>query len=703
MTTSPAAALKGAALFLGLWAFHLFAAGGALVPYRDTGEMVLQAHTLGVAHPPGYPFYGLLGKIAAEAGLGNTAYRVNVLSALAAALAGCALFLFLKRQTSPLTALAAVGLWATSLPFWELASVSEMYTAGFLALVLILTLLTVEKIPWPLVFFIWGLGLGLRTDLLLLAPAVLFMLWRRRAWPAIPAAALCGLAGFSIFFFMPLRSAQSPWLDWGDVEKMENFVNALLRKSHGGTLDFLSKSYASGENFISELSLFLKRLAGAFTWIGAPLLVCGAWAGWRRARERFLLCGVLFLVFGPLFLFWANLPPNPYAVAIVEAHDMPALLAALWLAAWGMEILFSGAWGRRLLGAVLVPLIVWNAWAHAPRGVKRWNLYARDYSVNFLRTAAPGSLGVAREDVQLFSFWERAGVARARPDVTVAAQGLAASPWYHAMMAAQNQRVALGPLQSAADWTRWVENNPGRALWISGEVNMAAGGPPAVSWGLPLYLRDLPAAAAATDPLRDFYIYRGNYRQTEAPDFFSSHLATEYALASLRQGSDALRARDWPRARDFFQRAGSLDPEAPSAATNLGFVFFSQGDYAKADPAYARASALYDDMLRRAETYNALRPVKAQLREDAAQVWVYRGVSAERQGRVDQSRQAYAQALRLNPRSAQAHYNYAVTHWNKDWNQVVRSLEEAVALEPQNSQYAMYLARARALREGKSP
>jgi hypothetical protein len=54
--------LAAAGLFLGFLAFRLFCAGGTLVPYRDAGEMVADAHTLGVAHPPGYPFYALAGK-----------------------------------------------------------------------------------------------------------------------------------------------------------------------------------------------------------------------------------------------------------------------------------------------------------------------------------------------------------------------------------------------------------------------------------------------------------------------------------------------------------------------------------------------------------------------------------------------------------------------------------------------------------------
>lgn len=166
-------------LFLALWGFHMFFAGGALVPYRDTGEMVTNAATLGVAHPPGYPLYTLMGKSAAAVFPGNPSYRVNLLSALASALAGTVLFFLLAPEGAAAAALGA-GLWATSTVFWELSSVSEMYTVGVLIAVLLFILLRHEKIPWALAAFLWGAGLGVRTDFLLLAPALFWMMARRR-------------------------------------------------------------------------------------------------------------------------------------------------------------------------------------------------------------------------------------------------------------------------------------------------------------------------------------------------------------------------------------------------------------------------------------------------------------------------------------------------------------------------------------------
>ena len=74
----------GVAAFL----LYLFCAHPSLSPYRDSGDMAASAWTLGVAHPPGYPLYLLLGRLWAWfLVLGGVAYRLHVLSALAGAAA----------------------------------------------------------------------------------------------------------------------------------------------------------------------------------------------------------------------------------------------------------------------------------------------------------------------------------------------------------------------------------------------------------------------------------------------------------------------------------------------------------------------------------------------------------------------------------------------------------------------------------------
>src|SRR5690349_9973258 len=60
------------------------------VTLTDSGELILAAYGLGVAHPPGFPLWVMLAHLASLVPVGSVAVRINFSSAVFAALA-CAL------------------------------------------------------------------------------------------------------------------------------------------------------------------------------------------------------------------------------------------------------------------------------------------------------------------------------------------------------------------------------------------------------------------------------------------------------------------------------------------------------------------------------------------------------------------------------------------------------------------------------------
>src|SRR5437016_11618446 len=59
----------------------------------DSGELIVAAQGLGVAHPPGFPLWVMLAHLASLVPLGSVALRINFSSALFAALASAMLTL----------------------------------------------------------------------------------------------------------------------------------------------------------------------------------------------------------------------------------------------------------------------------------------------------------------------------------------------------------------------------------------------------------------------------------------------------------------------------------------------------------------------------------------------------------------------------------------------------------------------------------
>src|SRR2546421_10029810 len=76
-----------AALFLYTWTL------APTVTLIDSGELILAAHSLGIAHPPGFPLWVMLAHLASLAPFGSVASRINFSSAVFAAFASATLTL----------------------------------------------------------------------------------------------------------------------------------------------------------------------------------------------------------------------------------------------------------------------------------------------------------------------------------------------------------------------------------------------------------------------------------------------------------------------------------------------------------------------------------------------------------------------------------------------------------------------------------
>jgi hypothetical protein len=129
---------------VGLFAASLMAYLQTLAPsvatlFDDSLEFPLVAYELGIAHPTGYPLYTLLGKLftlgpwTGDVAQWNVAWAVNLLSAVAGALAVALVYLvarqFTRRRVPAL--LGGVAL-AVSPVFWSQSVIAEVYTLNSL-------------------------------------------------------------------------------------------------------------------------------------------------------------------------------------------------------------------------------------------------------------------------------------------------------------------------------------------------------------------------------------------------------------------------------------------------------------------------------------------------------------------------------------------------------------------------------------------
>ena len=191
----------------------------------DSGEYQVLAYTLGLAHPTGYSILiPLLKLVTLLVPVKDIAYRVNLASAIFAALALALLYLLGRllggRRLPALLGVAALGLYRL---FWWHAVIAESYTAAVALLALVL-LLGVAWRKTKNAWLLFGAGLagwlwlGIHTFVLLTAPAVLVYLActarRFKDWGLAALGALVGVAlAVGSFFALNARNVPSSFLE----------------------------------------------------------------------------------------------------------------------------------------------------------------------------------------------------------------------------------------------------------------------------------------------------------------------------------------------------------------------------------------------------------------------------------------------------------------------------------------------------------
>lgn len=170
------------------------------VAFWDCGEFITTAYTLGIPHPPGAPFYTLLGRIFSMLPFGEIAFRVNLLSAATGIATVVLIYLctvrlistWLDREnTIQQVAILVGGVVASlstafSFSFWNNAIEAEVY-----GLSMCITMLAVwVALRWDdahkdhnsdrlllFIAYLFGLGAGVHLQCLLTIPGILILLF----------------------------------------------------------------------------------------------------------------------------------------------------------------------------------------------------------------------------------------------------------------------------------------------------------------------------------------------------------------------------------------------------------------------------------------------------------------------------------------------------------------------------------------------
>ncbi|MDQ3928821.1 MAG: DUF2723 domain-containing protein [Chloroflexota bacterium] len=330
----------------------------------DSPELVTKSGLLEMAHIPGSPVYVWLGHVFNWLPFGETATRVNWMSALLASLAVGMLYAVISRHLTG-DRLAAVGgsvLFALSLTFWSQAVIAELYAPNmcFLAFVVLAVLEwgaarndSSRAARWWLVSgaAVFGLSLGVHLSNVLYLPALaVFMLlgWPRSHRSRAGDQDRTSNKGFGLLRRFDVRGGLLA-LGVGLVAAILPYVWVYFALPHVPYGDFFPRVEQGWPMFKAvtldafkearfgytlqevpdRIALFLHLLNRNMGPIGVALLLFGAWRLlFTRLRPFFLL--VTFMLANLVFYINYDVPDS-------DVYYIPTYWVVACFAGMGLE------------------------------------------------------------------------------------------------------------------------------------------------------------------------------------------------------------------------------------------------------------------------------------------------------------------------------------------------------------------------------
>jgi tetratricopeptide (TPR) repeat protein len=464
------------------------------VTLTDSGELIVVARGLGIAHPPGVPLWIILAHLASLVPFGNIAVRINFSSGLFAALA-CAMLTVtvaeltitasylatpkrrkrvaqqsktaeesgLARLLLAAPALGAGLLMAFSRTLWSYATISEVYALNTL-LILIIFFLMLRWRRW-IVADRMHIGTAINAgevtsritsyDAYLYAAALVFGLalgvHHVTVALTLPAIAVIVYRTQGVTFFTSRRLVYAALISIGALVAVYAYLPLAASRSpvinwgHPRSLQeiwwhltgrqyqvyFSFRPEIMGKQFAEFCGIALREFGVA--WLPLPLLL--AFVGFVNAfkRDRTTFWFVLTIVIADL----------AYALSYEIAEDkdayyLPTFISIAIVAGLGIRWLIQSAVSKSLpavkpsFAAAIAVLVICTIAliANWPFNNRRQYLIAHDYVDNLLKAIAPKGLLLTLDWQVVSPTFYAQEVEQLRPDVKVVDINLLRRSWY---------------------------------------------------------------------------------------------------------------------------------------------------------------------------------------------------------------------------------------------------------------------------------
>lgn len=511
----------------------------------DSGEIVSAAYTLGIGHPPGYPLYMLCAKIFSYLPAGDIAFRVNIFSALLAAIVYVLLVLasrefiiaavpaLIDKRTRRLASLLASALFIFSGAFWFQGIHAKGGIYVFTFAVIVFSILCGLKYANTknirflyLTLYSAGFMVPAHPSAALFAVFIsgLVIFQARGLKPkARHAAAAAGLllAGFiSPYAYLFIRAAEGPLVNWNSLSGFQDVLGHIMRNiyteagiaAEPAVLFFRLEKYLSQQAgtygillifFLNGMYLLYKSRIGLFFSLivfmvlntAALIFATDTQAGFTRGAGLNM----------SLYLSRGFFLSNDIVPSLVAALGFYGFFSVFFLKARKLKFLMAP-----LAGAVFFIFVLLNY----PANDLSLKFHAYDHAMNIMKTLRPNDRLFSAGDCPSFNLAYLKFVKNLFPDIRI----------YGRDKALLDRSIYKGASHAAGAENAVISGNPGRVFYTD-KTQLADYGISTVQYGI-IY-KAVKGAAPQDGSLNLFRLYsiRDYFRAENLDVFYRDYIA----------------------------------------------------------------------------------------------------------------------------------------------------------------------------------
>ncbi len=341
----------------------------------DAGELVTASYYMGLAHPSGYPFYLLIGKLFTFLPFGNMAFRVALISALFSSINLMLVYWLTYRLTeNEAASFFAAATLLVSYSYMTQSVIAKFYPLNLFIVLLIFSMWLHVYLDgfkeWALLItaFLFGLTMtNHHTGILMVIPVLFALLFYRRHLTLKLLATACFTAalGFILYSYAFIRAGSGSFFTTYNVYNFHDFYKLLTRGDYGekNSISLALYMFSSVSKYWYAVKNFLSLITKSFSVYSYPLFFVGAYYLYKKYSRLLLFILISLFAYGPLLakintFFMENLSEKDYYLSGHQFYLPAFSFYALFLGIGLCQILL---WLKQMRFTILskaVPAII---------------------------------------------------------------------------------------------------------------------------------------------------------------------------------------------------------------------------------------------------------------------------------------------------------------------------------------------------------